>query len=129
MTKPPQVSDAEWEVMTVLWDSSPRTAAEVVEALSGRTTWAPKTIKTLLGRLVKKGALRFKEEGNRYLYRPVFPRERYVEEASKSFLDRVFGGKASPMLVHFVENAELSDEELRELRSMLDRKKKEEENR
>ena len=125
MTKPPQVSDAEWEVMTVLWDSSPRTAAEVVEALSGRTTWAPKTIKTLLGRLVKKGALRFKEEGNRYLYRPVFPKERYVEEASKSFLDRVFGGKASPMLVHFVENAELSDEELRELRSMLDRKKEE----
>ena len=126
MTKPPQVSDAEWEVMTVLWDSSPRTAAEVVEALSDRTTWAPKTIKTLLGRLVKKGALRFKEEGNRYLYRPVFPRERYVEEASKSFLDRVFGGKATPMLVHFVENAELSDEELRELRSILDRKKKEE---
>jgi BlaI family penicillinase repressor len=125
MSKPPQVSDAEWEVMTVLWDASPRTAAEVVEALSTRTTWAPKTIKTLLGRLVKKGALRFKEEGNRYLYRPVFPRERYVEEASKSFLDRVFGGKATPMLVHFVENAELSDEELRELRSMLDRKKEE----
>lgn len=125
MTKPPQVSDAEWEVMTVLWDSPPRTAAEVVEALSDRTTWAPKTIKTLLGRLVKKGALRFKEEGNRYLYRPVFPRERYVEEASKSFLDRVFGGKATPMLVHFVENAELSDEELRELRSILDRKKEE----
>jgi BlaI family penicillinase repressor len=123
MTKPPQVSDAEWEVMTVLWDSSPRTAAEVVEALADRTTWAPKTIKTLLGRLVKKGALRFKEEGNRYLYRPVFPRERYVEEASKSFLDRVFGGKATPMLVHFVENAELTDEERRELRSMLDRKK------
>src|SRR3954469_21980132 len=121
MSKPPQVSDAEWEVMTVLWEASPRTAAEVVEALSGRTTWAPKTVKTLLGRLVKKGALRFKEEGNRYLYRPVFPRERYVEEASKSFLDRVFGGKATPMLVHFVENAELSDEELRELRSMLDR--------
>ena len=125
MSKPPQVSDAEWEVMTVLWESSPRTAAEVVEALSDRTSWAPKTIKTLLGRLVKKGALRFKEEGNRYLYRPVFPRERYVEEASKSFLDRVFGGKATPMLVHFVENAELSDDDLRELRSILERKKEE----
>lgn len=125
MSKPPQVSDAEWEVMTVLWESSPRTAAEVVEALADRTSWAPKTIKTLLGRLVKKGALRFKEEGNRYLYRPVFPRERYVEEASKSFLDRVFGGKATPMLVHFVENAELSDDDLRELRSILERKKEE----
>ena len=126
MTKPPQVSDAEWEVMTVLWESSPRTAAEVVEALASRTTWHPKTIKTLLGRLVKKGALRYKEEGNRYLYRPVFPRERYVEEASKSFLDRVFGGKATPMLVHFVENADLSDDELRELRSILDRRREDE---
>src|SRR6185295_9273939 len=126
MAKPPQVSDAEWEVMTVLWDSSPRTAAEVVEALSTRTTWAPKTIKTLLGRLVKKGALRYKEEGNRYIYRPVFPREKYVEEASKSFLDRVFDGKATPMLVHFVENADLSDDDLRDLKSILDRKKKQE---
>jgi len=126
MAKPPQVSDAEWEVMTVLWDSSPRTAAEVVEALSTRTTWAPKTIKTLLGRLVKKGALRYKEEGNRYIYRPVFPREKYVEEASKSFLDRVFDGKATPMLVHFVENADLSDDDLRDLKSILDRRKKQE---
>jgi len=123
MAKPPQVSDAEWEVMTVLWDASPRTAAEVVEALSTRTSWAPKTVKTLLGRLVKKGALRYKEEGNRYIYRPVFPREKYVEEASKSFLDRVFGGKATPMLVHFVENGDLSDEEVSELRSILDRKR------
>jgi len=126
MAKPPQVSDAEWEVMTVLWDSSPRTAAEVVEALSTRTTWAPKTIKTLLGRLVKKGALRYKEEGNRYIYRPVFPREKYVEEASESFLDRVFDGKATPMLVHFVENADLSDDDLRDLKSILDRRKKQE---
>ena len=124
MTKPPQVSDAEWEVMTVLWDQSPRTAAEVVEALAGRTSWHPKTIKTLLGRLVRKGALRYKEEGNRYLYRPVFPRERYVEEASKSFLDRVFGGKATPMLVHFVENGELTEEDIRELRSILEEKKR-----
>lgn len=125
MSKPPQVSDAEWEVMNVLWEQAPRTAADVVEALAGRTTWAPKTIKTLLGRLVKKGALRYKEEGNRYIYRPVFPRERYVEEASKSFLDRVFDGKATPMLVHFVEKAELSDDDLRELRAILDRKKEE----
>ena len=123
MGKRPQISDAEWEVMNVLWEESPRTASEVADALCERMEWHPKTVKTLLGRLVKKGALRFKEEGNRYLYRPGFPREQYVKEASDTFLERVFGGEATPMLVHFVQNASLSDEEIDELRSILERKK------
>lgn len=126
MAKPPQISDAEWEVMQVLWESSPRTAAEVAEELSGRMAWHPKTVKTLLGRLVKKGALKYKEEGNRYLYRPVFPREKYIAEESRTFLDRVFGGDAAPMLVHFVEHAELSEDDIAELRALLDRRTKEE---
>ena len=125
MARPPQISDAEWEVMKVLWESSPRTAAEVVEALCEPMQWHPKTVKTLLGRLVKKGVLRYREEGNRYLYRPAFPRDRYVEEESRSFVDRVFGGDATPMLVHFVETMKLSDSDLEELREVLERKKKE----
>ena len=96
MTRPPQISDAEWEVMKVLWESSPRTASDVVEALCEPMQWHPKTVKTLLGRLVKKGVVRFREEGNRYLYRPAFERERYVEQESRSFVDRVFGGDATP---------------------------------
>ena len=123
MAKAPQISDAEWEVMNVLWEESPRTASEVVDALAGRTNWHPKTIKTLLGRLVKKGALGYREEHNRYLYQPVFPRERFVEQESRSFLDRVFGGDAAPALVHFVEKMKLSDDDIEELRSILDRKK------
>lgn len=118
MGKPPQISGAEWEVMKVLWDAAPLTGAEVAERLQAH----PKTIKTLLGRLVKKGALRYSEEGNRYLYRPAFPRERYVAEESRSFLQRVFGGEATPALVHFVESVELTDEEIRELRELLDRR-------
>ncbi|HWS73435.1 MAG TPA: BlaI/MecI/CopY family transcriptional regulator, partial [Thermoanaerobaculia bacterium] len=77
-------------------------------------------------RLVKKGALKYKEEGNRYLYRPAFPREKYIAEESRTFLDRVFGGDAAPMLVHFVEHGELSDDDIAELRALLDRRKKEE---
>lgn len=126
MPTTPQISEAEWEVMRILWDSSPRTAGDVVEALSERMRWHPRTVKTLLGRLVKKGALRYKEEGNRYLYRPAFPRERFIEKESKSFVDRVFGGSATPMLLHFVESLDLSDEEIEELSAILDRKRKEE---
>ena len=122
MSKMPQITEAEWEVMKVLWESSPRTASEVADAVCERMQWHPKTVKTLLGRLVKKGALRFREEGNRYSYRPVFPRERFVAAESRSFLDRVFGGEATPALVHFVESVELSDEEIQELRAILDRK-------
>lgn len=125
MPAPPQISDAEWEVMKVLWASSPRTASEIVEALAEPKQWHPKTVKTLLGRLVKKGALRYTEEGNRYLYRPVFPRERYIEQESRSFLERVFGGAAAPMLVHFVENNQLSEKDLEELREIIERKRKE----
>lgn len=120
MVRPPQISGAEWEVMTVLWESSPLTGSEVAERTGGH----PKTVKTLLSRLVRKGALRYTEEGNRYLYRPTLPREKYVAEESKSFLQRVFGGEATPALVHFVETVDLSDEEIQELRDLLERRAK-----
>ena len=124
MARPPQISDAEWEVMNVLWERSPLSGSDVADELCGRMKWQPKTVKTLLGRLVKKGALRYREEGNRYLYTPAFPRERYVAAESRSFIDRVFGGRTSPALVHMVETMDLSDDELRELRSIIDRKEK-----
>lgn len=127
MSKAPQISDAEWEVMKVLWEESPRTASEVADALCVRMEWHPKTVKTLLSRLVKKGALRYREEGNRYLYRPAIARERFIEQESKSFLERVFGGNATPMLLHFVEKVELSEADIAELRALLERKKAEEE--
>ena len=120
MAKTPQISGAEWEVMKVLWDLAPLTGAEVAERMRAH----PKTIKTLLARLVKKGALKYTEEANRYLYRPVYPRERFVAEESRSFLQRVFGGEATPALVHFVENVDLTDDEIRELRELLERRAK-----
>ena len=125
MPKPPKISDAEWEVMHVLWQSSPLTASEVVNDVGSRMRWHPKTVKTLLARLVRKGALRYRQEGNRYLYTPVHPHARHVEAESRSFIERVFGGSATPALVHFVEAMELSDDDLDELRQILDRKQKE----
>jgi len=125
MPKPPKISEAEWEVMNVLWQSSPLTASDVVNDVGSRMQWHPKTVKTLLARLVRKGALRYRQEGNRYLYTPVHPRERHVEAESRSFIERVFGGSATPALVHFVDAMTLSDEDVDELRQVLERKQKE----
>lgn len=119
----PSISDAEWEVMEVLWSSTPdRTAGDVIEALRDKRGRSPRTIKTLLGRLVKKGALAFATEGNRYLYRANVRREDCVRAESKSFLSRVFAGKAGDMLCRFVDETPLSDVEIERLRKLLDRK-------
>jgi BlaI family penicillinase repressor len=119
--KTPSISDAEWEVMNVLWERAPQTAAELSEVLCSRMRWTPNTLKTLLARLVKKGVLRTQPQGNRYLYSPLFPRGRYVRQESASFVDRVFGGEA-PMILHFVRRARLTKEEIEELRRILDEK-------
>jgi BlaI family penicillinase repressor len=118
VTRTPPITDAEWDVMNVLWEQSPRTAMEVAEVLQRH----PKTVKTLLGRLARKGVLRYREEGNRYLYSAAIPRQRYVREESASFIDRVFGGETTPALVHFVRSSRLSQEEIDELRRILDEK-------
>jgi BlaI family penicillinase repressor len=111
--------------MDVVWSAAnPVTAGEIVEALSPpQTSWNPRTIKTMLNRLVKKGALQFDADGNRYLYRPAVSRQACVREQSRSFLQRVFGGDVAPMLAHFVQDAKLSPKQIAELRQLLDEKK------
>ena len=116
----PRISNAEWEIMNVVWQRWPLAASEVVEALAGRTPWHARTIKTMLGRLVRKGALRFEAEGKRYLYRPAVTRAECVRRESRSFLQRVFDGQTADLLVHFVETARLSREESEQLRRLLD---------
>ncbi len=122
MPKPPKISEAEWEVMNVLWLSSPLSASEVVDEVASRMKWHPKTVKTLLSRLVQKGALRYRQEGNRYLYTPAHPRARHIAAETRSFIERVFGGSVTPALVHFVEATDLSEDDLDELRQILERK-------
>lgn len=121
---PPNISEAEWEVMRAVWAGHPATANEIVERLAGEKDWSPRTIKTMLNRLMKKGALGFTEEGKRYLYRPLVSQEQCVREESRSFLDRVFGGALGPMLNHFVKSEKLSAEEIAELKRLLAKKEK-----
>jgi BlaI family penicillinase repressor len=121
----PRISETEWEIMRVVWAAHPVSASDIVERLLTQDpTWHPKTARTLLTRLVEKGALTYEVEGRSFLYRPLVTEEQCVAHASDSFLDRVFGGALKPMLAHFVERQELTPAELRELEDLLARKKR-----
>ena len=116
---PAKISPAEWEVLNVFWNQSPATAAEVCDALAGDQDWHPKTVGTFLTRLVQKGMLDVRREGKINVYTPLVTREECVREESATFLQRVFRGAFAPMMLHFVEHAELSDEEIAELQRAL----------
>lgn len=119
----PRITETEWEVMKVIWNGHPATAAEVVERLAARDpAWHPKTVRTLLGRLTRKGALRYEAQGRGYTYAPLVTEEQCVTAASESFLTRVFGGSLKPMLAHFVEQKRLTKADLEELGSLLEDK-------
>lgn len=120
MNKPPRISETEWKIMKIAWTSSPLSAQEIIERLSsGGDKWHPKTVKTLLNRLVRKRALGFRRDGRSYLYRPLVEEADSVAAESESFLDRVFGGSLHPMLAHFVESGKLSPAEISELKRLL----------
>ena len=117
----PNISESEWSVMEVLWDSSPRTASDVAKALKEQTGWAENTVRTLLTRVVEKGALKISDEaGSPKLYSPAVKREACVKAESESFLERIFQGAATPLLVHFAKDARLTPEEVKELKKLLD---------
>ncbi len=125
MDKPPKISESEWLVMRVLWAKSPLTANEVVERLTGKTKWKPKTVKTLIDRLMKKGAVKFEKEGRRYKYYPAVGRDECIATERKSFVRRVYGGITRPMLAAFLQDAELSAEDISELKDILEQKAEE----
>jgi BlaI family transcriptional regulator, penicillinase repressor len=122
MKNPPQISDAEWEVMEVIWSKSPLTANEIVEDLSKEKKWHAQTIRTMLNRLVKKKALNYEQQGKRYLYRPNVSQDKCVAKESRSFLERVFGGATPSMIAYFVKSTKLSSAEVEELKQILNKK-------
>lgn len=119
----PNITDAEWEVMKVLWAGSPKTASEIVQALEGSRDWNPKTVRTLIKRLTEKGAVGYEADGRVYLYHPAVQEEECVKSETQSFLKRVYGGAMRPMLAHFIRDEQLSREDLDELRKLLDERK------
>lgn len=122
MAELPHISDAEWRVMKVLWQMSPLSADEIVAAVEATEIWQPRTVKTLLNRLLKKGALGFQKEGRKFRYFPLAGEHEHVREETRSFLQRVYDGAITPMLASFLKEESLSPEEIAELRELLSKK-------
>ena len=124
MKQIPKISESEWQIMKMLWAKSPSTANEIVEALSATTTWKPKTIKTLLNRLVKKQAIGYEKKSRQYHYYPLVDQAKCIGAESRSFLRRVYNGATKPMLAAFLENEDLSPADIKDLKQILDRKRR-----
>jgi BlaI family penicillinase repressor len=124
MKKTIRITEAEWEVMAVVWDRPPVAAGTVVEVLAGRKQWTLATVRTLLRRLVNKGALRQASEGRRYLYTPLITMAECARQESESFLDRVLGRAPAEAILHLVKRANLTPEDIQGLRRILRDKEK-----
>lgn len=123
MKQIPRISETEWQVMKVLWANAPAAANQVIESLADSTTWKPKTVKTLLSRLVKKKAVGFKKDNRTYHYYPLLTEDECVRAESRSFLKRVYSGALNVMIASFLEEENLSKEDIDELQRILDERK------
>lgn len=113
------VSDAELVVLESLWEENPRTSDEIIQAVSDRRDWKPSTVKTLIRRLHDKGALTRSRHGRGYRYAPAIARDAYALEESRSLIDRLFGGRISPLVAQWASREGLSAEEAASLRRLL----------
>jgi BlaI family transcriptional regulator, penicillinase repressor len=114
-----RIGEAEYAVMEVLWDTAPLSASEVAERVPAERGWSLATVKTMLGRLLAKGVLAHEEEGRRYLYRPAVSREDYAAHESTRLIDRLFGGKVTPLVAHLAERDRLTAKDISEIEALL----------
>lgn len=123
MSRGLQISDSEWDVMEPIWAVGSCTAADVIKQLRTTHDWNQSTIRTLLARLVQKGALEYEVDGARYIYRAAVSRQQCVRQEGRSFLEKAFGGDVTALLAHFVDESALDSHQIEELRQLLDQKK------
>ena len=114
-----RISDAEHAVMEALWDESPLTAQDVAERVAPTRGWSANTVKTLLGRLLAKAVIAHEADGRRYLYRPLVERGDYVEGESRRLIDRLFGGKLTPLVAHLAERDALTAQDIADIEALL----------
>ena len=115
-----EISNAEFEVLNIIWKNNPVSAEDIVLSLNKEKQWHEKTVKTLLNRLVKKQALDFEKSSRKYLYYPLIAREDYTRKESQSFIQRVFAGRVSPLVAGFVKDNSLQKEDIDELKQLIE---------
>ena len=120
----PQISEAEFEVMKIVWKYAPTSTNEITEKLLQATNWSPKTIQTLIKRLVTKGALTYEKQSRVFVYTPLVKEREYIGQESSSFLNRYYDGDITAMVSAYIENDKLSESELDTLRTLLSQKSK-----
>ena len=113
------ISNAEAEVLTVLWGHHPLSAGDIIEQLNQERPWHEKTVKTLLNRLVKKGAVGFEKDKRRYLYYPILEQTSYQQHASQSLIKRLFSGRVSPLVAGFAKHNNLQKEDIESLKQLI----------
>ena len=116
---PPPISEAESQVMRQLWRRSPQAADEIAAALAPEQGWALATVKTLLNRLLRKGAVTAERDGRRFLYAPAVPEDAWVAETGLSLIDRLFGGRLAPLVAQFASERKLSPDDIAALQALL----------
>lgn len=119
MSELPQISEAEFEVMKIVWKYAPISTNEITDKLTKTTTWSPKTIQTLIKRLVTKKVLSYEKQSRVFVYTPLIEEQEYVNQESHTFLERFYNGDITIMLSSYMENNALSDSEINSLRSLL----------
>jgi predicted transcriptional regulator len=114
------ISEAESVVINVLWlRRKPMATEDVIAALANKEKWHTSTVKTLLNRLLKKGAIKAQRDGRRYLYSPVIAREQWLSDESTGLLDRLFGGRVAPLVAHFSQMRKLTRKDIAELKQLI----------
>ena len=124
MSDLPQISEAEYEVMKIVWKHAPINTNEITEKLLQSTNWSPKTIQTLIKRLVTKGALTYEKQSRVFVYTPLVKETEYICQESNSFLNRYYDGDITAMLSAYIENDKLTEPEIETLRSLLSKRGK-----
>ena len=124
MSDLPQISEAEYEVMKIVWKHAPINTNEITEKLLQSTNWSPKTIQTLIKRLVTKGALTYEKQSRVFVYTPLVKESEYICQESNSFLNRYYDGDITAMLSAYIDNDKLTETEIETLRSHIPKRGK-----
>jgi BlaI family penicillinase repressor len=115
-----QISAAESQVMEALWRKAPLTPEEIIAATAKANDWGQGTVRTLITRLLRKGALAGARQEGGYFYRPLISRADYVQSESQMLLDRLFGGQVAPLVAHFVTRQKLTTPDIRKLKKLIE---------